>query len=135
MDLAAIRKNMATAVSGIAGLQALPSLVGAIVAPTWISGEPQEIRYHQTFSTGGLNEILLVGRIYASRADDLAGQQRLDGFLSPTGATSIPAAIEADLTLAGACRTLVVERAHSYGMWTVGGVDYYGAHLDIRIWG
>lgn len=135
MDLALVRKNMATAVGAISGIQALPSLVGAIVAPAWISGEPQEILYHQTFSASALNGIVLVGRIYASRADDLAGQALLDGYLAPTGVTSIPAAIEADKTLAGACKTLIVERAHSYGMWTVGGVDYYGAHLDIRIWG
>lgn len=133
MDIAAIRAGLATAVGTIPGVQVLPIVPDQVEPPAFSAGEV-EIDYNQTFSTGGLTVLLCKGRLYSSRADNTAGQTNLDAYLAPTGALSIKAAIEADKTLGGVCRTLRVERLHGYGMYQVGGVDYYGAQFDVRIW-
>ena len=134
MDIAAIRAGLAAAVvNSISGMQTMPTVPDRIDPPTFSAGEV-EIDYNQTSSVGGLTVLLCKGRLYSSRADVAAGQANLDGYLAPTGALSIKAAIEADKTLGGACRTLHVERAHGYGRYEVGGVDYYGIQLDVRVW-
>jgi len=136
MDVAAIRAALGAACSGITGLQTWPDIPGQIVAPAWVPGEVT-IDYDRTFRGGqaaGLTEMVVKGRLYASRADTPGGQSTLDGFLTPSGAKSVKAAIEADLTLAGTVRTLRVERVHSYAVYTVAGTDYYGAQYDVRVW-
>jgi len=136
MDVAAIRVALANAVSGITGLQHWPYIPGQLVAPAWVAGEVT-IDYDRTFRGGqaaGLTEMLIKGRLYAGTADTPTGQAALDAFLAPAGASSIKAAVEADLTLAGTVRTLRVERVHSYAVYTVAGTDYYGAQFDVRVW-
>lgn len=135
MDIAAIRLGLATAVGTIAGVQTQQVVPDSITPPAWSSGEV-EIDFNRTFGAGGtgLHEILCKGRLYVSRADATAGQINLDAYLAVTGAKSVKAAIEADLTLGGVCRTLRVERMHGYGQYTVGADEYLGAQFDIRIW-
>lgn len=136
MDIKAIRAALANACSGISGLQCCPDIPGQIIAPAWVAGEVT-IDYDRTFKGGqaaGLTEMLVKGRLYASTADTPSGQANLDSFLTPSGATSIKAAVEADLTLAGTVRTLRVERVHGYALYTVAGTDYYGAQYDVRVW-
>lgn len=133
MDVTAIRTNIATAVGAISGIQTWPFLPDQLLAPAFAAGEV-EITYNRTFSVGGLTELLVKGRLYAGRSDPKTGQNSLDSYLAPTGALSIKAAIEADKTLAGACRTLLVERVHAYGQYMVGADEYYGAQFDVRVW-
>lgn len=130
-NIAAIRAALAAAVDVIPGVQVFGYVPPQIVPPTFAAGEV-EISYDQTF--GGLEELLVKGRLYVSRADDMAGQALLDTFLSHTGASSIKAAIEADKTLGGTARTLRVERLHGYGMWSVAANEYLGAQFDVRVW-
>ena len=51
--------------------------------------------------------------VIVQRFSERAGQNRLDSYLSGSGATSIKAAIEGDRTLGGACQTLRVTSAES----------------------
>jgi len=136
MDIAAIRAAVAAAVgSAMSDVQTFGVVPDRIEAPAFSAGEV-EIDYDKTFGPGGtgLQELVCKGRIYASRADVTAGQANLDAYLARTGSRSVKAAVEADRTLGGVCRTLRVERVHGYGRYEVGGVDYYGAQFDIRIW-
>jgi hypothetical protein len=134
-DIAAIRAGMANAVKAIAGMQTWPNIPGSIVAPAFASGEV-EIDYDKTFRGGaaGLAELVVKGRLYAGTADTPAGQAALDSYLAPSGLLSVKAAIEADLTLGGTCKTLRVERVHSYAIYNVGGTEYYGAQFEVRVW-
>lgn len=135
MDIAAIRAALAAAVSAISGMQTWPDIPGAITAPAFAAGEVT-IEYDKAFrgGGGGLVELVVKGRLYAAAADVAGGQKTLDGYLATTGPLSVKAAIEADLTLGGTTRTLHVERVHSYALYTVGGIDYYGAQYDVRVW-
>jgi hypothetical protein len=83
----------------------------------------------------GLVEGVFTGRLYVCRSDDRSGHERLDRYMSESGLLSVKAAIETDTTLGGACKALIVERMHAYGLYAVSSVDYFGAHFDVRVWG
>ena len=61
----------------------------------------------------GLDQANLDVYVIVQRFSERAGQDKLDGYLAGTGATSIKAAIEGDRTLGGACQTLRVTSAES----------------------
>lgn len=133
MDIEAISGGLADAAATITGLRAYPSLPGAINPPTFAPTE-FELTYHQTFSAGrGLTDLTFTCGVFAPDTDQ--GRTLLVGFLAETGAGSVPAALEADKTLGGVCRTLVVQRVRgAYRLYSVGDTDYLGAMLDVRIW-
>jgi len=136
MDFAGIRAGLATAATNVSGLRGMAFLADSIEPPVWVSGEV-EISYDRTFRGGsaGLVEATFTGRLYVSRADDRAGQALLDGYLTPSGSSSIKAALETDVTLGGVCKTLWVERVHGYGLWEVAGTPYMGCQFDVKVWG
>lgn len=76
-----------------------------------------------------------VAYLLTSRADDRRGQELLDTYLAPSGAASVKAAIEADRTLGGACKTLHVHHVDGYRLYTVGANTYYGARFRVVILG
>lgn len=142
MDVAAVRTGLANAAAVVTyvdpggitrTLRAVPYLADSIQPPTWVSGEV-EIEYDLTFGRG-LDVVLVKGRLYTGRGDDLSGQALLDGFLKGSGAGSVKAALEADKTLGGVCKQLHVERVSGYGLYQVAGIDYYGAKFDVKVWG
>lgn len=138
MDPNAIAQGLATAASTIGGgLLTAPAITDSIDAPYFA---PTEISfdYDQTFRGGasaGLTECLYVCGIFTSRGDTDAGRALLQGYLAPDGASSLKAAIEADRTLGGAAKALIVERVRgAYRLYTIAGIDYLGAMLDVRVW-
>lgn len=133
MDLELIQQRLASAADVIAGLQSLPALHGVINAPAFAVVE-FEIEYHKTFSAArGLSEVMFTCGVYAPDSDQ--GRKILMPLLAETGASSVPAALEADKTLGGACKTLVVQRARgAYRLYTVGDTDYIGSMLDVKVW-
>jgi len=64
---------------------------------------------------------------------DRAGQKRLAGYASQTGATSIRAALEGDKTLGGLVSDLVVDSFDPNGLQDVGLVQYYGGLFNVRV--
>jgi hypothetical protein len=138
MDALAVRKGLAVAVATVQGLRGVSNLAEAINPPVWVSGE-YELNYNKTFRGGttgsGLVEGVFTGRLYVCRSDDRSGHERLDRYMSESGLLSVKAAIETDTTLGGACKALIVERMHAYGLYAVSSVDYFGAHFDVRVWG
>lgn len=136
-----VQQGLAAAVAGVT----ITGDAGSVVltsAPMLPEGEfdtplaaptDYEMGYHQTF--GGLTETLFTVGIFTSRGDSAAGRDNLAQFLAESGSTSVVAAIEADLTLGGAAKTLIVERVRGAGrLYTIAGIDYLGAMLDVRVW-
>ena len=67
------------------------------------------VTYHRTMGMGNAaTQYDWTVYVVVGRYVDRVSHQNLDGFLSPTGATSIRAALEGDLTLGGACSDLIV---------------------------
>lgn len=133
MDLRAIQQGLSNAADTITGLRCYPTLPDSINPPTFAPVE-FDLAYHQTFSPSrGMTELTFTCGVYVP--DDDAGRKLLVGYLAETGATSIPAAIEADKTLSGVCKTLLVERVRGAGrVYTIGGNPYLGATIDVKVW-
>lgn len=140
MDVEAIHEGLATAAgtavtsSGIK-LRAYASLPGAINPPVFAPTEFTQ-DYHQTFSpVGGLTKLDFSCGVFSSEGDNDAGRKLLLGFLAETGSASILQVLEADKTLGGACKTLRVTRVRgAYRLYTIGGIDYLGAIIDVAVW-
>lgn len=132
MDIQAVKAGLATAAGTVAGLNTHPDLPGAISTPEFAPVE-YENTYHQTFGVGGLQKLMVTCGIYVP--DSPEGHKLLTGFIAPTGAGSVPAALEADKTLGGAAKTLIVRKARGIGrLYTIGSSDYLGAMLDVEVY-
>src|SRR4051794_12981588 len=92
-----IRSAMATALATIDGLRATAYEPDQIKPPLAVVGDVA-INYDETFGSAAdrCHKLTIAVRVYVPRANDKAGQDRLDGYVSPTGASSIKAALEAD---------------------------------------
>lgn len=125
---AGLRTNLAT----ISGLRVMAGFDRASVPAAQV-GEV-EIDYDKTMrgSTGPLNEYVWQVRVYVSRADDAAAQDKLDAYLTGTG--SIKSAIESDKTLGGVAETLRVTSLAGYGVYEVAGQAYVGAEFTVHVW-
>ena len=117
----------------ITGLRATPNRFLQVNPPMAVI-VPQTgtlIRYSQTFDAEtdyNLRAILLV-----SEGDSTQGQDLLDAYLSPTGAQSVYAAVQADPTLGGAVSYCAVVEATGYGLTNFNGIDYLGVSLILNI--
>lgn len=134
MDLEEINQGLADAVSGISGLRSAPWLPAAVNDPPLFC--PWDLDYvpHQSFANA-LTQMNYTCVLLCSRGDQDAGRVQLAAFLPPTGAMSVKAALEADRTLGGVCKTLQVDRVHRVNaLIAIGGVDYYSAQFDLRVW-
>jgi hypothetical protein len=133
MDVELIQQALSDAADTITGLRCYPALPGNIAPPTFAPVE-FEMAYHGTFSASrGLTEMTFTCGVFAPDSDQ--GRKLLVGFLAETGSGSVPAALESDKTLGGKAKTLVVQRVRgAYRLYNVGGTDYLGAMIDVKVW-
>jgi hypothetical protein len=131
MGLAAVRAGLKTNLETISGLRA-STVIGAPVNPPCAVVGQVELRYGLTMG-GGFEGTAKV-RVYASKADNAAGQAVLDNFCDPSGAGSIKAAIESDTTAGGSVDALHVTGLDAFGVYEVAGVDYLGAEFTVSLW-
>lgn len=137
MDIVAIQAGLAAAVANVTGIrQSFPRLPDDINPPTFVAGE-YDLTWHGTFgSTGGLKTIPFTCLLLTSRGDTDQGRKDLATYLSDgTSTASVFAAIEADRTLGGVCKTLIVDGASGVGrQYEIAGVAYLGAEIQVRVW-
>lgn len=82
----------------------------------------------------GLDQANVDIYVIVQRFSERAGQDKLDGYLAGTGATSIKAAIEGDRTLGGTCQTLRVIGAES-GTYDSQSITFLSYRYRLTIWG
>ena len=130
----AIRAALATYLSGhITGLRATANRFGQISPPcaVIIPQTGRLITYAQTFD--GETDYYLRAILLVSEGDSASGQDLLDGYLSPTGAQSVNAAVQADPTLGGVVSYAAVIEATAYGVMNWNGVDYLACSLVLNL--
>lgn len=130
-ELSVIRDRLKANLATIPGLRASDTIPDQISPPMAVVGGAR-IEYDTTMARGADRYEIPV-RVYASRASERAGQDKLDGFISKTSPTSIKAAIESDPTLAGEAHSVRVRELTGYGAYTIGGVDYLGAEWLVEV--
>lgn len=127
-----VRANLKTRLATITGLRVYDHVPDSVNVPGAVVGQ-LDLTFDASFNRGFDNAtctiILIVGRM-----SEQAGQAKLDGYLSGTGATSVKAAIEADVTLQGAVQTLRVTQATA-GTVQVSNVDYLAYRYLVELIG
>lgn len=138
MDIDLVCQRLAAAASVIPGLNTSDVIPDAIAEPMFFIGEIT-VEYHQTFGTMIAMDVSC--RLLVSRADNVSGQRNLRQYMAPTGAMSIPAALEAargapgSPALSGAADDLVVRRMQGHRLYTVGDTAYVGAEWSVHVIG
>ena len=131
---AAVRQAVADYLTAnITGLRATTDRFGQINPPqAVILPQPGSlIRYSTTMD--GETDYTLRAVVLVSIGDSAAGQDLLDGYLSPVGAQSVYAAIQADPTLGRAVAYAAVIEATTYGLTSWNAIDYLGVSLTLNI--
>jgi hypothetical protein len=73
--------------------------------------------------------------LFTSLGDTDSGRKMLMAYLVPFGTSSILAALEANKTLAGTAKTLIVTRVHgAYRLYEIGATQYLGAMIEVKVW-
>ena len=128
----AVRAGIATALDTIAGLRCFDYVPDSLAPPAAVV-EPLEIDYDESMNSGTqfYRAFILV---IVGRMSDRSSQDRLDAYLTESGASSIKAALEADRTLGGACATLQVASSRPREV-VVSGVNMIAYRFEARIYG
>jgi hypothetical protein len=128
-SLSALRAGIATRLATITGLRNSATVPDNPNPPIAVV-LPNSIDYHTAFAKGmqtySFTVILIVGRV-----DERTAQNKLDGFVSSTGASSVKLAIEGDKTLGGAAFDVIVTEMRNYGQLSIGEVVYLSAEFSV----
>ena len=93
---------------------------------------PESVNYHGAFS-GGDAETDWTITVIVGRTANRAAQKTLYEFCSYSGARSVRAAIEGDLSLGGRVQSCVVDTAQNMRMISQGEGDYLAVDFRCRI--
>lgn len=132
MQPSQVRDALKTRLQTIAGLRVYEVIPEPITPPCAVVGQ-----LDFTFdidNARGLDQANVDIYVIVQRFSERAGQDKLDGYLAGTGATSIKAAIEGDRTLGGTCQTLRVIGAES-GTYDSQSVTFLSYRYRLTIWG
>ena len=132
MQPSQVRDALKTRLQTISGLRVYEVIPEPVTPPCAIVGQ-----LDFTFdidNARGLDQANVDIYVIVQRFSERAGQDKLDGYLAGTGATSIKAAIEGDRTLGGTCQTLRVIGAES-GTYDSQPNTFLSYRYRLTIWG
>ena len=132
MSPSQVRDGLKTRLQTITGLRVYDLIPEPVTPPCAVVGQ-----LDLTFdidNARGLDQATVDIYVIVQRFSERAGQDKLDGYLAGTGATSIKAAIEGDRTLGGTCQTLRVIGAES-GTYDSQSVTFLSYRYRLTIWG
>jgi hypothetical protein len=116
----------------ITGLRVEEYVPDQINPPQAIVGVPPIPEYRATMQRG-IYRIEPTVTVLVSAALDRTGQLKLASYCNVTGASSIPAAIEADKTLGIAGVECIVKSFQPLGLRDVGALGYYGGVFQLAV--
>lgn len=126
-----VATGLATRLATISGLRTSTYMPEQLNTPI---GFPvlESIDYHRAFQGGNVqmrfSVIVIVGRYL-----DRTAHASLDAFLSFSGATSVRAALEGDLTLGGVAQTLIVDSATNISSVSVAEADFLQLQCSVTV--
>ena len=131
-SLKGIRDGLKTALETITGLTVYDTVPGSIVTPCAIV-QPETVEYQVTQggATAATWEMAIIVLVQAVVED--TAQDAVDDYISPTGSSSVPAAIVADQDLNGTVAYAVVTEMDRYGEFTFNEVRYIGARFLVEV--
>jgi len=127
-----LRAGIATNLATISGLRTSATVPDSINPPIAVV-MPNTITYDTSFARTGGDEYEFLVMVIVGRVDERTAQNRLDGYCSGTGASSVKAAIESDKTLGGTAFSLRVTSLRNYNQVTVGDVTYLSGEFVVQV--
>lgn len=127
-----VREGLKANLETIKGMRVYDLIPSVPVAPASVVGQ-----LDFTFDLNnarGLDQANLDVVVLVQRFTERTGQNDLDKYLAGSGAYSIKAAIESDLTLGGACNTLRVTSAEA-GTYAAGDIEFLSYRYRLTVWG
>lgn len=128
-NISALRSGIATNLSTISGLRVTDTIPDQINPPQAIlslSGVSFDKAMHK-----GLTQYTFTLTVIVARQSERTGQAKLDTYVQSTGSNSIKLAVESDRTLGGAAYDCVVPQVTSYGVTTIGEINYISGEFEI----
>lgn len=129
--LTQVRQAIGTQLQTIANLNVYLTVEGQVTVPAAVVAPATEGAIDYDTSMSGTTDYNLVITLLVSRADETAGQNALDAYVDPTGASSVHAAVNG--TLGGLVDDANVGRASRYGNFNYAGVDYFGCEFPVQV--
>lgn len=91
------------------------------------------IEYDAAFN-GALSRYSMVVTVIVGKVSERTAQDTLDGYCTPTGSSSVKAALESDCTLSGAAFDLQVQEMRNYQQLVLGdGVTYLACEFVVQV--
>lgn len=132
MDIPDVWQALADAADAVEDLNCLGFSPDSIPEPCFY---PRSVEITPSPLNDTRDDAVVTCRLLVSRADDKAGQQLLNEYLSRTGPRSVRAALLAarPLMVGGRPHDLRVLAIQAYGQYLIGGTYYLGAEMPIAI--
>lgn len=127
-----VRAGLGTALDTITGLRVFDYVPDSLSPPAAVV-EPLEVDYDEAMNRG-LDFYRAFILVIVGRMSDRSSQDRLDAYVTGSGASSVKAALETDRTLGGACSTLQVTSARPREV-VVSGVNMIAYRFEVSIYG
>jgi uncharacterized protein YqfA (UPF0365 family) len=128
----AVRNGLKANIATIKGMRVYDLIPDVIVPPCAIVGQ-LDLTFDLNNSRG-LDQANVDVFVIVQRFSERTGQDVLDKYLAGSGAASVKAAIESDLTLGGACNTLRVTSAES-GTYQNNDQEFLSYRYRVTVWG
>ena len=133
MTLATIRTGIQTRLQTISGLRVFDRPPDSVNDYPCALILPKGGEYDTEFGAGTKYTFEIT--ILVSRAADVdRAQTKIDPYIDRSGAKSVYAAVDGDVTLGGAAETCRVTGFKDYGGFEYGGILYFGVKFDVEIW-
>jgi hypothetical protein len=128
-DISALRSGIKTNLSTISGLRVSDTIPDQINPPQAILSL-SSISFDKAMHKG-LTLYTFTLTVLVARQSERSGQAKLDTYVQSSGASSVKLAIESDRTLSGAAYDCTCPQVTSYGVTTIGDVNYISGEFEI----
>ena len=126
-----IRTALATKIGNISGLRTAATVPDQVNPPIAVI-IPERVTYDEAYARGLVVYTFIV-QLVVGKVSERTAQTKLDGFVNPTGSTSIKAAIEADKSLGGVVFDSRVTEMTTYTVVQIGDIAYLSCEFRVTV--
>jgi hypothetical protein len=131
-NISALRAGIKTNVSAISGLRVSDTIPDQPNPPQAILSL-DSVDYNKAMNRGAALYTFTL-TVMVGRQSERTAQAKLDSFAQDTGSASIKLAVESDRTLGGVAFDCICPALTSYGVVTIGDVNYISGEFQILVY-
>lgn len=128
-NLSELRTGLAANLATVSGLRTAATIPDNPNPPIAIIS-PDSIGYDSTFGRG-MQEYRFTVTVLVGLVSERSSQNKIDGYCSSTGSSSIKLAVESDKSLGGKAFDVRVSEMRTYSSVSVGDVKYLAAEFIV----